>query len=98
MMKLLVLAASLTVGSDTVTMEQTGADRYVFTYSNSRVRGSFPGTYIITENDVEVWFSVDIGDEERVMIQPPEGWVAVPEEIRVKDGESLDVLIVRPMM
>lgn len=86
-------------GSDKVEIEKTGPGHFTLTYHNSSAQGSLDGIHEREIDGLSIAYRIKVGmPDETIMVQPPEGFVAIPEEATIPDGDAVKILIVRPMM
>lgn len=87
-------------GCDGYTLEQATAESATFSYSNCAAQHSESGTVTLQVGsiviDVEIVINHVAGDE-LAIIRPRGGYVAIPEEVIVTDGQIGTALIVLPM-
>lgn len=85
---------------DVFTLERLEDGYATLTYSNSGDQTSLAGRTELSHNGLEVDAFVspggaDVNFAERLTVTAPEGWIAVPEEIHVLDGDETVVELFR---
>jgi len=86
-------------GSDTLRLERRSDDVAVLTYHNHQASRSSGGPVTLHHGgltvDARTRLNVDGAAMERLVVTPPEGWIAYPAQADVMDGESIDVILRR---
>jgi len=93
-------AASTAIqGSDTLRLERRSDDVAVLHYHNHKASRSSGGPVTLHHDgltvDAQTRLNVDGAVMERLVVTPPDGWIAYPPQADVMDGESIDVILRR---
>lgn len=91
---------SIPAGGDTLEIRPHEIHAAEIFYSNAGAQSSLPADGRLCLKDVcaHVKTSISIAAPlERLTVTPEDGHIAIPDQIDVPDGESVRVLILRPM-
>lgn len=92
--------ASVTVGGDTIKIEESQEGAAQVLYNNSLEQSSRNETHTLSFEGVVVDVTIEIvpGGPERITVEPHDaGLVAYPEEALIEDGEYTVIQILYPM-
>ena len=87
-------------GGDTLEMRESSEGMTAeIHYNNGASSRSVQGDYPLCWNDlrVETHIRVTTPGPEILTVTPPDGYIAIPEEIEVPDGGTVTVQILQPM-
>lgn len=88
-------------GADTLDIEAEGTAAALVTYYNSDLHNSMNATQIIKVDGITVEVQIVVGggagSDELFMVRPFDGYIAVPDQVSVPDGESAVIRVMLPM-
>lgn len=89
------------IGSDTLDIEQDGTAAALVTYFNSDLHNSLNTTQTMQVGEISVEVQIVVGggagSDELFIVRPFHGYIAVPDQVSVPDGESAVIRVMLPM-
>lgn len=86
----------LDLNQDSYELERLDESRAILRYSNAADRMSRGGDQHLTDDGLTVIVRTMVNQgPEHILVTPPDGWIAIPEEADVEDGEEIEILIIR---